>query len=288
MTSMKPEPAPSSTVSFDAQVVLRPRSIDETLDLALMYLRRSPWPFIKLFALLSIGATGLLVGVSVFFKLKLVQSAAIALITAPVLERVVTVYAGRHLFKNDPRIGFAIFSVLKRLPFALIWGLLVTLPWTPMLFDDFKSSGWIGLAVMLGCFWPFILASHVHLSEVAHLEQLSAGRAARRARALVAYRFARGLGLVIMSAIICALIAGLVELTAQFALGFVLQFGDVFDSIGGWPAIYGYYLGSMFIALARLFDYVDARTRREGWDIQVRFNAIAQKAKEADARRLAA
>ena len=35
-------------------------------------------------------------------------------------------------------------------------------------------------------------------------------------------------------------------------------------------------------------DYIDARTRREGWDIQVRFNAIAQRERQERARSLAA
>jgi hypothetical protein len=284
-SSQKPE---AGAVSFDAQIVLRPRSIDETFDLALVYLRASFWPFFRLFFVLAALATGFVAGVSILFGLKLVQSAAVALLVSPILERVVTVYAGRHLFRNDPKIGQSILAVMKRIVFAVFWAAIIALPWAPMMFDNFSDSSWIALAVILGCFWPFVLAFHVHLGEVAHLEQLSAGRVARRARTLVAYRFARGLGLVIMSAIIRILIAGLVELTAQFIMGFVLQFGDVHDSIGGWPAIFGYFIAGMYIAMARLFDYVDARTRREGWDIQVRFNAIAQREKDAGARRIAA
>jgi hypothetical protein len=33
-----------------------------------------------------------------------------------------------------------------------------------------------------------------------------------------------------------------------------------------------------YVACARLIGYIDARTRTEGWDVQVRFAAVAQQA----------
>ena len=75
---------------------------------------------------------------------------------------------------------------------------------------------------------------------------------------------------------------------AKFLIEFVLQFQGVPDSVAYWAGIGGYVLSGPYVALVRLFDYVDARTRREGWDIQVRFNAIAQKSREERANSLAA
>ena len=83
-----------------------------------------------------------------------------------------------------------------------------------------------------------------------------------------------------------SIVAFVVWVTVMFVLGFVLQFGDVAEALGAWPALVGYLLAGPYVAIARMFDYVDARTQREGWDIQVRFNAIAQAAREAEAKKL--
>jgi hypothetical protein len=83
-----------------------------------------------------------------------------------------------------------------------------------------------------------------------------------------------------------AFVASVTWVTTLFVLGFMLQFGDVAEALGMWPAFVGYLLVAPYVAIARMFDYVDARTRREGWDIQVRFNAIAHNAREAEAKKL--
>jgi hypothetical protein len=276
------------TTSFDARIVLRPRSLDETMDLALRYARLSLGPFIRVSLLLTAIGMAALIGLSMLWPMSFFQRMGIAFLLSPILERAVTVYERRHLFRNEPRLWPAIKTALARLPFSLVVSAVISAPWLPMLFTDFKEPMWIAAACMFGAFWPFVLASHVYIGEVAYLEQLPTGRAGQRTRALITFRFARALGLVLMSAIMRALIALGVELTTDFVLGFLLQFQDVADSIGGWPALAGYFLAGPYIALVRLFDYIDSRTRREGWDIQVRFNAIAQKHEEQEARRLAA
>ncbi len=50
----------------------------------------------------------------------------------------------------------------------------------------------------------------------------------------------------------------------------------------------GWIAAGPYVATVRLFDYIDARTRREGWDIQVRFSAIAQRSERERADTLAA
>ena len=60
------------------------------------------------------------------------------------------------------------------------------------------------------------------------------------------------------------------------------------DEIGGPIALLAMWLAVPILTTGRFFVYLNLRTRREGWDIQVRFNAIAQKEKEAEAKSLAA
>lgn len=279
----------SVATSFDPRIVLRPRTLDETLDLALAYLRGAFFDFAKLAVLLAVVGGLMVWGLYVVLDLDREWGPiAAVLVVAPILDRVVTVYGGRHLFQNDPRISQAIIAVVKRLPLAILSAVIVTLPWTPMVLTSFDDSTWIGVGVFVLTFWPFVLAPHAYLGEVAHLEQLSAWKAAKRSRVLVAYRFGRALGLVLVAAGIRVFLALSIDLTIEFVLGFMLQFGDVSDAIGPWAAVAGYLLAGPYVAMVRMFDYVDARTRREGWDIQVRFNAIAQRARDEEARRHAA
>jgi hypothetical protein len=50
------------------------------------------------------------------------------------------------------------------------------------------------------------------------------------------------------------------------------------DEIGGPLALLGMWLAVPFLTTARFFVYLNLRTRREGWDIQTRFAAIAARA----------
>ena len=59
--------------------------------------------------------------------------------------------------------------------------------------------------------------------------------------------------------------------------------GSLFDNGGSTYALLGYFLSVPYVASARFLGYVDSRTRREGWDIQVRFAALLQRAATEEA-----
>jgi hypothetical protein len=275
------------STSFEPRIVLRPRSLDETFDLALAYLRLCARDFFKVFLIFSAGAAIVVVGTSYALDLDWGQRCAVALVVVAIMERMVTVYAGRHLFQNQAQKRAALWAVLKRFPLVSIWAGVATAPLLLML-ADVDEEGFLAFGIFCLTFWPFVLASHIYLGEAAFLEQLTTGRAMTRARVLVTYRFGRALGLVVAQTMVRGLFMLSVAFGVTFLIEFVLQFQGVPDSVQYWAGIFGYILSGPYLALVRLFDYVDARTRREGWDIQVRFNAIAQKAKEERASRLAA
>lgn len=277
----------SQGTSFDPQVVLRPRSLDETFDLALAYVRTRLRDFRGLLVLMVVlpllpALAASLLGASDGVAL------CSTLVAVACAERAVTVFAGRHLFGNPATVRGALAGVGRRLLFTLTFTVLVTLPLLMMAGPEFDDSAWTVFGVLFAMVWPFVMASHLHLGEVALLEQLGPGQAARRARALTAYRFGRALGMILIG----ILIRGLFVLGAYaggvFLFGFLLQFQGVDDNFGMWFSLAGYALSGPYMAMVRFFDYIDARTRREGWDIQVRFNAITQRAREERASRLAA
>ncbi|MCB9655072.1 MAG: hypothetical protein H6729_13185 [Deltaproteobacteria bacterium] len=273
-----------AATSFDARIVLRPRTLDETLDLTLAYLQAGFRDFRRLFAVLfGIEAACAALCFWIFSESTNVWgiTATALLILGPVLERSVTVFTGRHLFGNRCSVWASFSRTLQKTPSLLAASVFAGLPLIPMLLTGFEENVWIGLATMAMMFWPFLLAAGVYGFEVSLLEQLSTGQAWRRARALISFRYGRALGLLSVSVTLRLLFAFVVHETTMFVLEFVLQFEGFGDTLAYWPAIAGYLIAGPFIAIVRVFDYVDARTRREGWDIQVRFNAIAQKAEDA-------
>ncbi|MCB9652297.1 MAG: hypothetical protein H6730_37685 [Deltaproteobacteria bacterium] len=274
--------------SFEARIVLRPRTLDETMDLVLAYIRLYHRDLRWVAVVAVLAATLPTLAVWILSGQDARYGAWALVFFTGIAERVVTVFAGRHLFNNPISVWGAWRQVLRRLPFNLIVLFGVYLPILMMVSGVEDDDAWLGFGIVLGVFWPLLLASHAHLSEVAHLEHLSPGRAAQRARALVSYRFGRALGLLLTSALVRFLFAIGTYSAGAFVVAAVLQLQGAATLIAVPLAILGLAASGPFMTLVRFFDYIDARTRREGWDIQVRFNAIAQRERQERARSLAA
>ena len=279
----------SDSTSFDPRIVVRPRSLDQTVDLALAYVRVCQREFVPLFAGLTV-ATLVIVGLlTIGLGLDTAGTVSAVLIVSPIFERIVTVYGGRHLFGHAVPLRKAFAQTVRHIPFAIISATWVNLPWILMLLaTDDPTSPAAPVAVLLAIGWPFMIASHVYLREVLLLEHLGRGKAMRRARLLASHRFERAFGLLSVSLIVRIGAALLAYSSIRFGLEFVLQFNEVPIEVVAAVTAAGWVMGGQFLALVRLFDYVDARTRREGWDIQIRFDAIKHRDDTAKARRLAA
>jgi hypothetical protein len=254
--------------------------MDETHDLTVAYLRvhlqdyRTPIIVATLLACLPVLAYWVLFGSQIG------PLAAIAVLSTGISERSITAFAGRHMFGNPATVRGAWTATFRKLPFILVTLLTTALPQLMVFASDFDEDWMVG-AAMLATVWPFIVASHLHISEVNMLEHLTVNKSAQRARALVRYRFARALGLLTTSGLVRALFVVSTYSAAMFLLSVILQFQGASENLGAGFAVLGYALAGPYLALVRFFDYIDSRTRREGWDIQVRFNAIAQKRREA-------
>jgi len=77
-----------------------------------------------------------------------------------------------------------------------------------------------------------------------------------------------------------ALGATSIDLLGNALTSFVLQLGyptgELFSDGGSGFAVFGALLAVPLVAAARFLGYVDLRTRKEGWDIQLRFVALAE------------
>jgi hypothetical protein len=251
------------------RVVLRPRSVSEVLDLALrvlfgtdpgLYLRLAGWFLLPCLAicLLLRHAAGWEWG----------PVWAVALVLGSAVQGVFTVAAGRLVFTEHLAPGEVARHCWRRFG-AYVGAWLL-------------SRALLALGAALAMFvipplWIWTRLAYVH--EASLLEEASPGEAIKRASRFVASRGSSTLLLVSWFVVAHLAVIGMFEAIGNFGLlEFVLQLGRPFGSLedGGSPfALAGYFASIPYVATGRFLAYVDQRTRLDGWDIQLRFFAIA-------------
>jgi hypothetical protein len=125
---------------------------------------------------------------------------------------------------------------------------------------------------------PFTASALFVVNEVVLLEGAgpfsAMARSGRAVRGQGVSAFGIAVALVLLP--IAGALAG--EITGNALVGTVLQLGEPFGTLwnsGGTPyALAGLFLTVPLSAAARFLKYIDLRTRKEGWDIQLRFIAI--------------
>ena len=84
------------------------------------------------------------------------------------------------------------------------------------------------------------------------------------------------LGMVFAS-VLCSELLGLGLVSYLLQLGSPL--GSLFEDGGSLFALLGLFLSTPLVATARFLTYIDGRTRRDAWDVQVRFQQVRAEAK---------
>lgn len=261
-----------------AAIVLRPRTIAEVVDLAFRLTFSLALPlYAKLSAvvLLPILAGALALRYAARWDWAPIWVGVV--FTSVLAEGVFTVAAGRLLFAEDLRVREVLGAYLRRLPsyfFAVV-------------FSQALLIAAAGASLLIAA--PFVWPSLVFVHEASLLEGAGPVAAMQRASRFVKGRAATTFGLLLMllAGQGAALVIG--ELLGQGLLDDVLQLGRPLGALrdGGSPfAIAGLLASVPFVATARFLQYIDTRTRADGWDVQVRFLAIA--AKDSNERRLVA
>ncbi|EDM75145.1 hypothetical protein PPSIR1_30988 [Plesiocystis pacifica SIR-1] len=252
-----------------ARIVLRPRSMSETLDLALRFCTE---PAAKLYAKLS-AATLLpayLATVAVYWFLDLdpfdVWLLALAIVTP--LQGVFTVAVGRMMFAEDIGAAEVLGQYMRRLP-AYLGTLILT-----RLLIALTS---LGFFLIIPPLWGWAQTTFSH--EACLLEQAGPSAAFKRGQGMVKVNAMSTAGLLLlMSLAAMAFVMSAEGLFNYGLLEFVLQLGmplgSLFDDGISMAALLGLFLVVPFWSTARFLAYVDQRTRRDGWDVQLRFMAI--------------
>jgi hypothetical protein len=136
---------------------------------------------------------------------------------------------------------------------------------------------------------PIFASRLFFVSEAVLLESGSPLGSLARSSRLVLFRSMSCLGLALASLCAPFLFALAADLIGNTVVEMVFQmgrpFGSLFSGGGSAYAVAGALLSAPFVASASFLAYIDMRTRKEGWDIQLRFMALSDA--EAKNRRIA-
>lgn len=250
-----------------ARIALRSRKLGESFDLGLLWCTRiARGLYLRLAALVLLPALAACVAVRWLLQWEWVAVWALAIGLATVLQGVFTIAAGRSMFEPELRARDVLLGFVRRLP-----DYLVVLVVSRLLLA-------LGLALLvIPALWWWPQITYVH--EATLLEMHRPGAARRRAAAIVtrehaeAIGFLAGAGLAIVLAIHCA------DMVDYALLDFTLQLGrplgDLMEDGGSVFALLGFFAAVPYVATVRFLRYIDGRTRRDGWDLQLAFLARA-------------
>jgi MFS family permease len=250
-----------------SRVVLRMRGVADILDLAAPFCLRG-WrvllPLMGFFLLPSFAAC---LAARAFWSWRWPFVWLLAVGLGGICQAPFTLACGELLF-HDPR-EVRLAPMLRRLPGRL-----------PAFLATHVVSRLIhGLAASMLIFLPFTGSALLVVHEVVLLEGAgpfsAIARSGRAVRGQGVSAFGIALALVLLP--IAGILAG--EETGGALVATVLQLGEPFGTFwnrGGTPyALAGFFLTIPVLAAARFLKYIDLRTRKEGWDIQLQFMEIA-------------
>jgi hypothetical protein len=257
----------------EARVVLRPRSLAEILDLALRFASDpAATIYAKLAALTLLPAWVLSLAAhwGLGWSWGAVWLLALALVTP--LQGVFTVAIGRMMFAEDVRLRDVLGQYLRRLP-AYLGALLLTRVMIAILS--------LAFFLVVPPFWMWGRCAYVH--EACLLEQAAPVDAISRAARMISRNVVSVIGLLLLMTLASAGFVFVAEvLIIEGLFDFVLQLGrpvgSLLDDGGSLAALLGVFLAVPYWSTVRFLSYIDLRTRRDGWDVQLRFMAIQARA----------
>jgi hypothetical protein len=259
----------------ECAIVLRPRSVAEVMDLACRVCAVNAGIYLRVAAVAILPCFAVCVALRYWLSWDWgwVWTAAAGLAT--IAQGAFTVLAGKLIFSEKLTVREVLAGFARRLP-SYLGALLVTR--AVMAISAFTFF------IALPLLWVYMLFAH----EASLLEGAGPIETARRST-----RFIKGRGGVAFQLLLLLLVAEVsaiacVEVLGDGIVNDVLQLGQPFGSLleeGGTPfALLGYFLSVPYVATARFLQYIDVRTRADGWDVQVRFIAIVAKDSAAQGR----
>jgi hypothetical protein len=253
-----------------ANVVVRPRSTSESLDLSFPFmLRVGGRRYLTLVALVLAPAFLCCIALKLWLSLSWAEMWLLALPLGLWLQGPFTLAAGELMFDEQIQPARTLSNFVRRLP-----------SYTALFVF---TRGMIALSSLTVLLVPLAWSRYAFAPEASLLEALPFKRAGERAA-----RLGHGASNFELSLWSLALIAFGVLAAENLGLaifGYVLQLplpaGDLLSEGGSAYALFGWFASIPVAATLRFLRYVDRRTRSDGWDVQIRLQHVAQLAGEA-------
>jgi hypothetical protein len=248
------------------RVALRERSIAEVFDLAFRFMvvrggavYRRLWLLSCLPPLLACVALRLY-GVEWLW----VWSAAVAGFV--IAQIPFTLAASRLLLGDELPLGGLVKTWLARIPGQLLMHAVVV--------------GVLGATSFVIFPVPFLMARFLYLPEIGLLEGSGLVRAYERGTRFTSQRFSLALETLVLLAVVLGCFVLGAEITGSAIVEDLLSLPVLDDSLfetgGSWFSLFGFFASVPLLATARFLTYIDVRTRREAWDVQLRFTELAK------------
>jgi hypothetical protein len=255
-----------------SRVTLRIRTLSETLDLGFVFCAENR----KAYGKLSLAALSLPFAICVAAQAMGApwwQIWALAVVLGAVSEGAFTAGAGQLLFASASDLRALLTPVQRRI--------------VPYLATRLLSALVLLVGTVLILPLPAMTARTLYVSEYCLLEAASPTECLRRGARLMKGQAPQALALALWLLIARVAFVLIGDALGQAVVEFVLQLGrpvgSLFQDGGSTYALAGFFLSLPYVATARFLGYIDSRTRREGWDIQVRFAALLQRATTEEA-----
>ena len=255
-----------------AHVVLRDRPVLDVLDLALRFVvtRGKPFALVSLVVVVP----GWLASAAIAREMGAAWGWLAALALASIAQTPVTLLASRLVFEEETSVRDVLGASARLLPLVLVRRVVqaaaLTIAYSMLLLPGIWASA------------VFVFGPEILILERGGL-RATLSRAQRMSS--VAFTDAIFADIVLGILLVASILLG--EWVGRAIAGDVLQFRlppGLFDQGISDFALLGMWLTLPYRTTARLFVYLNVRTRTEGWDIQTRFAAIAARAaSEAEA-----
>ena len=266
----------------DATLALEPRSAGECIDLAVLFYREHATKLLSLSLLF--GAVPVAVGVfGASSGIGWLASGMLFVLFSPFLGACVVAGAGHHVFGEAFTISNALRHVRTRLG-----TLLLVLPAARLACGAVSAMCWGLLTVPVATRYGF-------LSEVVILEQQKGYRIAKhceeilrdiyleacgRYTAIAAFAFGSSLILFILMDLGSQVLFGIPVFAAK--VSWAMAANDILNLLAYDPLLVGtlsatWWLVYPLVRLAWFFCYLDARVRKEGWDVEIALRVEARR-----------
>lgn len=252
---------------YAVRVVLRPRSVNEVLDLAAVLLREHAPALLRLSILVLVPVQLALEGLSLVGEEPWLGMAA-GWMLLPFVQLPFLLFGARALFEPNVGLRLVLHDLWDRR-----WELLGLTALTAVA---------VALATCSALMFSFVLLPLIYLPQTVLLERRGVAAGAGRAMSLLGAQFVSTVigAAVVTVATLWGAVVG--EGAGQAMVGFVLQLGEPFGAL--WYGDRTPYLlsGTLLIqpllALFQLLLYLNARTVTEGWDVHLAVRAAAEEA----------